>query len=686
MKNKTLKLSQKIRKIITLTSVLFIFLLAYCSCSWAQVVFVNVPEQPSPVEMQLESVCQFYGLNITRMSVSEDGLNFVIADVFEKSDSQAIVIDARGFAYVDMEDVLLFLVKEHDKKVSVLVLGLTPEIDSSILSKWSNGAVVGGARATGLTSAPLWTVSDLREISRQLAGLTIPITTGKIDYLILEKGPSVQTIIQMKGNNEKDTFPIFVKTIFDGQDVFFLTENNLSRSSAESSQQFSIEHFLEIAPLMMFLRHACGERCWHSTGHYANLTIDDPWLTEPYGHLSYVGLIEQMDKINFHTTIAFIPWNYDRNKMNVISLFKKHPDRFSICLHGNNHDHYEFYKYETNTTDPWPAKPLSIQEENIKQAVARMKKFEQVTGLTYSSVMVFPHGIAPAETLQLLKKYNFLAASDEDNVPLGSNKPNDPLNSLRSVTMNFGNFASLDRDSVGIREENIAIDLFLGNPILLYGHHDLFKKGMEAFNQTAEIINRIEPTVEWQNLDYIARHLYLKRLRVDGSYDVRAFCRIIELENTQNRDLTFFIRKEESFSPPIRKVTVDGNTYPYDRSCSDLSLDITIPAGEFKIIDIEYENDLDVTSIDISKNDPRVNQLRKLSDFRDITLSRNILGRVFTYVYYEADLYKLGIKKLGIISLILTVTICRAGWPLLKRIRRHRLQRLKSINKLRYGT
>ena len=140
-----------------------------------------------------------------------------------------------------------------------------------------------------------------------MAGLEFPITNEEVDYLVLDKRRNAQQIIQLRDSSKEAGFPIFVKTMGDRADVFFLMQNRLSRSSAELDRRFNVERFLEIAPLMMFLRYACGDKCWHSPGHYANLTIDDPWLTEPYGHLSYKGLLEQMDYANFHTTIAMIP-------------------------------------------------------------------------------------------------------------------------------------------------------------------------------------------------------------------------------------------------------------------------------------------------------------------------------------------------------------------------------------------
>src|SRR3972149_7221119 len=98
----------------------------------------------------------------------------------------------------------------------------------------------------------------------------------------------------------------------------------------------------------MFLKNTFGEKCWHSVNDYANLTIDDPWIREPYGYLSYIGLLKQMQKVNFHTTIAFIPWNYDRSQEEVVKLFRQNPDKFSISIHGNDHNNREFSIHNIN--------------------------------------------------------------------------------------------------------------------------------------------------------------------------------------------------------------------------------------------------------------------------------------------------------------------------------------------------
>ena len=164
-------------------------------------------------------------------------------------------------------------------------------------------------------------------------------------------------------------FPVFARSRVDGQEIFFATATPPIPVTVTPDPYLEPLVFSNLAPMMMFLRYAAGDRAWHSTGHYANFTIDDLWLREPYGQVNYGDLLKQMEQHNFHTTIAFIPWNFDRRYAGCVSLFGQHADRFSICVHGNNHYHQEFGPYDSNR--------LTGQVENIKQGLARMERFRQ---------------------------------------------------------------------------------------------------------------------------------------------------------------------------------------------------------------------------------------------------------------------------------------------------------------------
>ena len=95
----------------------------------------------------------------------------------------------------------------------------------------------------------------------------------------------------------------------------------LPQHETERNAENTETAFAEVAPEMIFAKYGAGERGWHALHHDANLTIDDPWLREPYGHLDYNKLLTEMERHNFHTTIAFIPWNYDRSEQQVVALF-----------------------------------------------------------------------------------------------------------------------------------------------------------------------------------------------------------------------------------------------------------------------------------------------------------------------------------------------------------------------------
>ena len=609
----------------------------------SSVLLITSSTERSPSEEQVIVGAGFYGLDVQHFLAQDkkDNLQCLYAPNWKVI--TAIVITAEALPFVESKEVLLDGLKGNYRDVPVLITGVTPEIEANNLSDASKGYVVGSKTIVDCSSDALCKISDERAITKQLAGQELPCKAIRKHYLIVGDKKNADVVMEFKTEGTDERFPVFVKVNIDGRAVFFQAEMKVSENYARSTSRYHRNRFFEIAGPLMFLRYACGERCWHSVGHYANLTIDDPWLTEPYGNLSYKGLLKEMEKANFHTTIAFIPWNYNRSQAEVVSLFRSNPERFSISIHGNNHDHYEFYKYRTEPGDRWPAKPLNVQEANVRQALGRMEQFKRLTGIDYDRVMVFPHGIAPAKTLRVLKEYNFLATVNAGNTPLLAGKPPDSTDHLRQVTLEFENFPSLNRWTPGKARIDVLIDLFLGNPILFYAHQEFFGSDIGAFNEIADMVNESEPEVQWKSLGDIARHLYLKRLREDGNYDVLAFAGDLILENKHSREVTYFIEKPESFSPSIRYVTVDDELSPYDRAENKLILRVTVSAKQSRRVLIEYKNQLFADSVDVSKSNMRVGVLRWLSDFRDMHVSTNRLGRAFGSFYYQSGLFKRGL-------------------------------------------
>ena len=606
----------------------FILLLTLMSslCYSADVVLIRSTAVPSGEQRELELAAQFYGVNLKVVTVSENNTGSAIRAA-QQNETEAVAVEASSLGLVNQDTLLRALHRENRGSVPLLILGVTPEVGPALLSSWSGGAVVGVQRL----ASPLrlhYVVGHVAGITQQLSDLEIPFPGNDTFHCFLAAQNNAREIMGVR--NDHEVVPVFIETDYAGQKIFLLCKTHAAGGGAVRESAANIETaFAEIAPAMMFIKYSAGERGWHALHHYANLTIDDPWLREPYGDLSYKGLLKEMEEHDFHTTIAFIPWNYDRSEAEPVSIFRSHPERFSICVHGDNHDHKEF--------EDLSSKPLSLQTAALKQSLARMEKFQTLTGIPYDNVFVFPHSIGTESILEELKTYNFLATINSSNVPMDRSKPSDLSFALRPVTLSFADFPSISRYPANMPNSNgfVAINEFLDNPLFFYTHHDFFAKGINAFDGMADQVNKLEPDTQWRSVGDIVKYLYLVRLRDDSNYDVLAFSNTFELENTSDRKLVFNVKKRESGSPGIASVSVNGEPHPFQLGSGDLDLSVSVPAGGVGSVVIQYKNDLDLAAISTSKSSLRVNLLRGVSDFRDITLSKYYVGRALTDYYYQ---------------------------------------------------
>ncbi|MGE5644768.1 MAG: hypothetical protein ACM336_03145 [Acidobacteriota bacterium] len=554
----------------------------------AGVVFVR-PSEQSAGTRQVEIAAGFYGLDLGA------------------APPLAVVIDAGALAGTSRKSVAAKF-----GNVPVLIAGITPETDRAALAEWSGGAVTGCERMTG-PGARVYAIAGASELAGPLSGLKLPVDEAA--YLT---GAGFTQIASLRAGERQ--FPVFVETTAGKTRVFLAAAIESHAAATDSMAARLVRSFPEVASAMMFFRSVAGERAWHSAGRYANLTIDDPWLREPYGNVSYQGLLAEMESHNFHTTIAFIPWNYDRSQAGVVALFRNHPDRFSISVHGDNHDHKEFRDYKT--------KPLGEQAVLAKQALARMNEFRSRTGIAYDPVMVFPHSIAPAGTLGALKRANFLATVNSSNVPMERTDPPTLPFALRPVTLEYADFPSIVRQppSVGLDAGFVEINQFLGNPLLFYCHQDLFETGPDAFNAVADRVNRLEPKTRWAGLGEIARHSYLLRERDDADYDVTAFTGELCLDNTSGRDAVFHVSKQDDNQPAVESVSVDGRAQPFRFREGRIEFSLRVPAAAARTIVIRRAG-AGIAAVSPDKNSAYVYFLRMASDFRDMYLARNAMGR-----------------------------------------------------------
>jgi hypothetical protein len=650
-----------------------------------QVLFITPGDNPGHEWPTISALCDLYGLTCGWCPPAQ-----AVADLgptaTDRQAALAAIVEASILDAATPHPHATELWKSlRDAHIPVLILSTRP-LKFSVPHSDGSGALADLQFVRIEEKLSSWqTTQQNPQVTRELTAVsaTIRHNTEPSVIAIDPAGPDNRFVpLLLVRSTDGTSHPVYSELTGTEAPVFFAAFSHPVQDDGYVFKPSDDASLINVIPILTFLRFAGGPYCWHRDTDYANLTIDDPWLREPYGYLSYEGLLAQMQKARFHTTIAFVPWNYDRSRENVVTLFREHPKYYSICVHGNNHDRWEFYLYETSATDPMPAKPFEVQEANIRQGLARMDKFRQLTGLDFDRVMVFPHYVPPSRTFGLLKTYNFLMTANAGHMPLNCDPPRDPVLYLRSMTLDFGNFASASRrPRSDWSQASIALDLFLDNPVLFFEHQGFFRGGIGAFNETARMVNALQPNTRWMGLGDIARCSYLQKARPDGNCDVKAFCRDIDLANNGEQEVTYYVEKEETSDPPIRHVRVDGAAHPYTIANGHLRLAVAVAPHQSCRIDIEYEDNFQVTQVDISKNDPRVNRLRALSDFRDCTLEKNVLTRSMVDFYYATGLYRLGLKRAAVLCLVVTATVTTGGWKLLRFMRRRgRRRRLKIVH------
>ncbi|MBN1283775.1 MAG: hypothetical protein JXB47_00090 [Anaerolineae bacterium] len=446
-----------------------------------------------------------------------------------------------------------------------------------------------------------WSVSpDVPEITREFTGQYITTVTEEEQYdfaLLLGKPAEVTPLLTSTDSNGK-TYTMFVKMDMGAGAIFIDTaEGRYFEASPFRDFYYDWDGnaFGQVFPLMATMRYAAGNEAWHRDHDYANLTVDDPSLTEPFYGLSYPALLNEMNKHNFHTTIGFIPAEWSKSEPDVVDLFLQNPDRYSLAQHGNNHDGYEFYLYgeaEDEDEMEYEARPFADQEADIIEGLARMAEHRTLTGISDDPVMIFPLGISPERTLALLKKYNYLATVNGSDVPLDAPEPTDWTYGMYPAALDYGNFPVVLRQAPGIEQPLYIFDLFVDKPTLMYTHTyegDLFEKSVDGFNVYADQINDLWGEVEWQSLGYIMGRLYLEKDNDDGSTDVMMFTNHLIVTNESSGEKLYHIAKPENLNVPIATLTVNGAEFPYQVEDGYLTVSVSCPANASIEVYIDYD-------------------------------------------------------------------------------------------------
>jgi hypothetical protein len=276
------------------------------------------------------------------------------------------------------------------------------------------------------------------------------------------------------------------------------------RSGGQPFDYLHSSNFMQLLPLLQFLRKESEEIGWKHPPIRACFILDDPNLRRPsYGLLNYRELIEQAQKHDFHVALATIPLDVSGTHSNTVNLIKRNSQHVSLLIHGNDHTQAELGRSRSRE------RHLAI----LAQSLSRIEWLEKTTGLRVDRVMVPPHHAFCDEVAPLLLALGFegVAVSMIALRHWNPKKANSPIFGLQMTEMTTDGFPLMRRFNLSAAcEGDVVISAMLGAPIVFGGHHDCAARGLDLLSDCTATVNSLGD-VQWCSVERMLRSNYLSR-------------------------------------------------------------------------------------------------------------------------------------------------------------------------------
>lgn len=491
----------------------------------------------------------------------------------------------------------------------VLVYNVFPDAElNAVIENFSDGAVQSVNRLNSNVNT-FRIAADSSDICKQFSGLSFECQNKDIDFT-LTMGKAAQRFDTLISINSA---PFFVALKLNSSKLYLLASNKVLDLDETANENWNYkEYFSQFIPLTMFIRFVLGNRCWHSTRSFACFIIDDPLLRPRYGFLNYDSLLESVDRGDCHTSIAFIPYNFRRSDKEFVRRLGQRHDRITICIHGCNHTDNEFGTRE-----------LLRLCRLAKLATERMLEHEEVTGMSFDNVMVFPKGLFSSHAMEVLKTKGYLAAVNTRPFCVDQSGELKISDLLDVAVMNHSCFPLFvrryPRDVV-----DFAFDLFWGKPALIVEHHNYFKSGYGPFSDFVHAIDSLDDNVYWAGLQRIVESSYLERRSSGGTRQIKIYGSSCIINNSSDSFREHVITKRECGKVPIHSVTLDGVDTPYVVEDRMLTISTKIPPLANVELEIKYKDRYPDIADKVTLNEQvRIWLRRRLSEFRDNHISKS---------------------------------------------------------------
>jgi hypothetical protein len=293
------------------------------------------------------------------------------------------------------------------------------------------------------------------------------------------------------------------------------------REEDRLTAHFNEANFFRLLPLVEYLRRISGQKAWTQPPIRACFMFDDPNLRLlHYGYLDYRQLAREASQHNYHVAFATIPLDAWLVNRRVSSFLIKQKRWLSLLIHGNDHAQDEL------------ALPASDEDRlrRLAQALRRMERLEERTGVEVSRVMAAPYGACNAEALRDMARLGYEAICITTGSLWAWNQERAWADALGLKTGEIiEGLPVIPR--FGLRRgctRTILLAAYLGQAIVLVGHHQDVSNGLDLLAELAAYVNSLGD-VSWGNLRSISRSNF-EILHQGDVLRLKMYTRLVELQ------------------------------------------------------------------------------------------------------------------------------------------------------------
>jgi hypothetical protein len=278
------------------------------------------------------------------------------------------------------------------------------------------------------------------------------------------------------------------------------------------------ERMLAVIGIVAFLREVADDP-WEQPPLRASFVFDDPNLRlMRYGHIDYRALWDEAARHEYHVGMAMVPLDTGHPSSDAVAFFNHHREQLSLAIHGNNHVREELLR----------AQSFNDARSLAAQALQRVARFERRTELQVGRVMMPPHGMCSRAMVAALAELGFDGICALHPTPWTEKAAVDrPLAGWTPATFVDG-CAVVPRVPLQAGSAELAVRAYLGQPLVLYGHHGDVADGYDVLTDAASRVNRLGE-VEWLSLSRLVRSNYQTRM-IDGTAHIRPWGTHLDVE------------------------------------------------------------------------------------------------------------------------------------------------------------